>query len=368
MVGDFNEIADPMEKKGGTKVNVNACRKFVDWIQRCNLIDLGYIGTKFTWKGPQWEKLDRVFKRLDRALSNVEWRTRYLNAKVEVLVRSNSNHHSLLINLEPELINNRQRPFCFEAMWNLHPKFKDCVKENWNGNTDLHSSLFSLTNMLMRWNKDIFGNIHKRKRELLRRIGGIQRSPSYGRNRFLEDLEKQLNKELEEIMEREEVLWLQKSRKNWIVEGDRNTKYYHTRTIIRRRKNRVLKLRREDGTWEEDQEELENLAVNFFKRLYDEEERNPDSNYRRSLYHEMEISQQTRMYERPSKEEIKKAFFSIRSLKVPGYDGFLALFYKENWDIIQKNCIRFVHQIWENPSLIKHYNQTNNSHSKGSSS
>ncbi|XP_072076518.1 uncharacterized protein [Arachis hypogaea] len=161
MVGDFNEIADPMEKKGGAKVDVNACRKFADWIQRCNLIDLGYIGTKFTWKGPQWEGLDRVFKRLDRALSNVEWRTRYPNAKVEVLVRSNSDHHPLLINLEPELINNRQMPFRFEAMWNLHPEFKGCVKENWNGNTDFHSSLFSLTNVLMRWNKDIFDNIHK---------------------------------------------------------------------------------------------------------------------------------------------------------------------------------------------------------------
>ncbi|XLR33415.1 hypothetical protein HN51_042693 [Arachis hypogaea] len=108
LVGNFNEIASPDEKKGGARVDINACRKFDGWIRSCGLIDLGYVGSKFTWKGPQWEGLERVFKRLDRALSNVAWRVKFLDAKVDILARSNSDYHPLLITPEPPQIQLRE--------------------------------------------------------------------------------------------------------------------------------------------------------------------------------------------------------------------------------------------------------------------
>ena len=35
----------------------------------------------------------------------------------------------------------------------------------------------------------------------------------------------------------------------WIVLGDRNTKYYHTSTIVRRKRNKIEMLKDEDGRW-----------------------------------------------------------------------------------------------------------------------
>ncbi|MCI20117.1 hypothetical protein A2U01_0041278 [Trifolium medium] len=37
------------------------------------LIDIGAMGTKFTWRGPLLNGHSRIFERLDRALSNDEW-------------------------------------------------------------------------------------------------------------------------------------------------------------------------------------------------------------------------------------------------------------------------------------------------------
>lgn len=77
MMGDFNEIANPNEKKGGVQPDLRKCLNFSNWMNDCRLMELTTIGTKFTWRGPKWNGRDRVFKKLDRVLCNVEWRLKY---------------------------------------------------------------------------------------------------------------------------------------------------------------------------------------------------------------------------------------------------------------------------------------------------
>ncbi|CAL8174343.1 unnamed protein product [Prunus armeniaca] len=47
VTGDFNEIVDDSEKKGGRAVHCNS--GFADWIGRHHLVDLGFFGAQFTW-------------------------------------------------------------------------------------------------------------------------------------------------------------------------------------------------------------------------------------------------------------------------------------------------------------------------------
>lgn len=53
------------------------------------------------------------------------------------------------------------------------------------------------------------------------------------------------------ILREEGTLWYKISRVNWIAQGDRNTKFFHLSTIIRRKLN-AIKLKVE-GDWVEDQ-------------------------------------------------------------------------------------------------------------------
>lgn len=66
-------------------------------------------------------------------------------------------------------------------------------------------------------------------------------------NSFLENLETRLQNKLEIILDRDESLWLQKSCKEWIRDGDGNMKYYHAKTITRRRKNKIMALHSSEG-------------------------------------------------------------------------------------------------------------------------
>lgn len=66
----------------------------------------------------------------------------------------------------------------------------------------------------------------------------------------------------------EEMLWLQKSRNDWLKAGDDNAKFFHTLTLVRKRRNRIEALKNEDGVWVDRKEQLKSMAVNFYSSLF----------------------------------------------------------------------------------------------------
>ncbi|CAJ2652742.1 unnamed protein product [Trifolium pratense] len=226
MMGDFNEIAHPEEKKGGAPTNARKCHIFNNWINDCNLLEVTTSGTRFTWRGPKWNGRDRVFKKLDRILCNVDWRLKYPEGFAKVLPRVQSDHHPIIVLLQGENNTNKNRPFRFEAAWTSHADFNNFLHSKWEKDKDIVQSLHELMTHLKKWNKETFGNIFKRKGELLSRLNGIQKSSNYGYSIFLENLEKELQDQLVVTLYQEEYLWFQKSRSIWVSDGDRNTKNF----------------------------------------------------------------------------------------------------------------------------------------------
>lgn len=77
VAGDLNDTVSQDESNSNTADNHGSQRRrFGERINRCKLGDLGYSGSKFTWSNGR-EGLANIKKRLDRALSNSEWRTQF---------------------------------------------------------------------------------------------------------------------------------------------------------------------------------------------------------------------------------------------------------------------------------------------------
>ncbi|KAI9126193.1 hypothetical protein K1719_002614 [Acacia pycnantha] len=162
LAGDFNDIKTPLEQIGGGRVSELRCRRFNEWIEDCKLIDIEAKGPLFTWKGPKWEGLERVYKRLDRCLCSTSWQDRFEEAEVRVLPRLCSDHHPILVSSCLEQKEWRPRLFRYEAMWKLHDYFDDVLLNSWQGNGETPAKLENLQQDLLKWNHDVFGQIANR--------------------------------------------------------------------------------------------------------------------------------------------------------------------------------------------------------------
>ena len=70
--------------------------------------------------------------------------------------------------------------------------------------------------------------------------------------------------EINILIEKEEIYWKQRSRISWSREGDRNTKFFHSKTSTRRNKNLIVSLKEMDGTVIVQQSNIERVIIQHF--------------------------------------------------------------------------------------------------------
>ncbi|CAI9117238.1 OLC1v1018587C1 [Oldenlandia corymbosa var. corymbosa] len=89
IVFDFNAFTKEANKVDGRMSK--GCGKFCERIERMEMINLGFEGSRFTWKGGLFHE------RIDRALVNDKWRDFFVDTTVKHLPRAASDHSPLLI-------------------------------------------------------------------------------------------------------------------------------------------------------------------------------------------------------------------------------------------------------------------------------
>ena len=111
---DFNEITKQSEKLGGRTRPHAQMQAFRDILDECGFLDLGFVGSEFTWH--KHFAGYTVWERLDRAVATSDWLALFSDTKIYHLEADASDHRPLLV--VPDGMDCSQwRPFRFEQMW-----------------------------------------------------------------------------------------------------------------------------------------------------------------------------------------------------------------------------------------------------------
>jgi hypothetical protein len=139
-----------------------------------------------------------------------------------------------------------------------------------------------------------------------------------------------------ELFAVEETMVRQRSRIEWLKEGDRNTSFFHARASACRRTNTIKALFCEDGTKCDRIHEIKGMAEDFYENLFTSEPCDAIDVVLESVCGKVTAEMKDELCKPYTNEEIKEALLQMGPTKAPCPDGFPALFYQTHCELFQK--------------------------------
>ena len=336
-IGDFNEITSATEKAGSNVRPARQMTRFHDVIHFCGFHDLGFHGVPYTWfKNQPSEGHLRI--RLDRALANHAWKSKFVGVEVHYVPMSTSDHSLLALRLpkEEEDRNRRgQRMFRFEAMCD------EVVQEAWYkglckpGGYPFTNCINICRSRLQVWNKMEFGHVGRKIAGLEKQLKRLELLPG---TKEINDEIMEVRKALNVWLDAESTMWQQRSRNLWLTSGDRNTSFFHAKASNIFQRNIIHGLCDETGTWKEDDRSIEQTTLNYFSMIFRSNGPTNHSKVVEAIQSRISTIMNESLLHAFTAEEMSKALKQMHPKKAPGPDGMPPLFYQHFWPLVSNLC------------------------------
>jgi hypothetical protein len=300
-----------------------AMEDFSEFIRGQSLVDIPLQGGQFTWSNNQaWSKIDRF-------LLSPDWEEHYPDVSQSRLPRLLLDHFPLMLDCGSH--REGEKYFKFENMWLKSVGFVEQVQRWWESydfrglpSFVLASKLKALKVDLKIWNAEVFGDVGKKKTELLEGIKELECfEEAWGLVEEERIQKSDMIRELEKTLLFKEVNWRQKFRALWLKEGDNNTKFFHRVANSHQRYNHVGVLRI-NGALSCDPGEIKDHIVNYYDSLYAEQ-----SSWRPrvdGIYFSSIDADECLWLERGFEEQ---EVWEMNGDKAPGPNGFSMAFFSE---------------------------------------
>ena len=295
--------------------------------------------------------------RIDRLLIDKELLLAFPHSKAYCRNRVFSDHFPIIF--KSFVVKWNPAPFRTLDCWLGEPSFEKVFRKEWmqlNGQP-LVSKLKMIKTPIKAWNKGVFGNIDSK---LCLYKEAIRKLDEEAQKRNLDECEwarlDALRSQLWHWMIRKERYWRQLSRCKVMMEGDRNTKYFHLKATMRRKRNMIDKLLI-NGEEVTDMKVVKSHIIRHFKMSYKKQK---SVSFDLSTLGLPQLSQEdAEMLESPvTRQEIKEALLSCDPSKAPGYDGFNLKCIRKMWSTIGEDFYSCILDFFENGRLHCSFNTT----------
>jgi hypothetical protein len=270
--GDFNLLRFRYEKSKG-RFEDHWPFLFNAVIDSLDLREVSMIGRQFTLAN---SLPDPTFEKLDRVLMDANWESKFPMVSVRALERIQgfSDHAPILLTTGIAKPSSNHR-FKFELGWLQRDGFHDMVKKVWDRPITVGSPIQRwnhkirlLHSHLCGWAQHVSGALKKEKLRLSSIIDDLEALAEVGPLSTHEiELKNQSNAKIASLLREEELKWYQRSKSRFILEGDSNTRYFHSVANGRHRKKRIHSLVQDEGMIE-GIDNLKNYITTYYKNLF----------------------------------------------------------------------------------------------------
>lgn len=123
-------------------------------------------------------------------------------------------------------------------------------------------------------------------------------------------------------------------------EGDRNTKFFHSKAYTRKRTNKIMGLENDQGIWNEEIEDVERLFCEYFTNIFTTTNPSPTqlnaalTNLSRRVTKEM-----NNFFDQKFTKEISTALTQMCPTKAASLDRLPIAFFQNHWNLVKEKMI-----------------------------
>ncbi|XP_074301224.1 uncharacterized protein LOC141632585 [Silene latifolia] len=330
-IGDFNEILFSTEMKGDSRpqCQMNNFRAAVD---DCGLRDSPWEGYNFSWDNGRVGEANRQ-SILDRALCLSSWMDLFPYARLFYFNRVWSDHApiKLVLNSREEGVV-RKRCFRFKHIWVVEEGCDEAVERGVErGKGSLVHVLDECARELRKWKGTNINKISRSITQKQKHLGKLDEMV-----RTVENVQKRrkLVADLANLRRQEEQYWRQRLRALWLKDGDKNTKFFHTRAEERKRTNFIDKLVDDEGITRCGDEAVGSVANSYFQQLFFTANPAVPDDILEGIEQRFTDDMNAILRHDYSEDEVLDALNQMHPLKALGPDGMNGLFYQTYWSTI----------------------------------
>lgn len=252
------------------------------------------------------------------------------------------------------------------------PEFLPLVSEFWLST----EPLFNFTSALFRLGKKLKALKPLLQNLSMEKLGDLIKRTKEAYNTLCELQTKTLNEPSQANMMREsaaisrwtflskveEKVLSQRAKIYWLEIGDGNNKTYHRAVRVREVRNSIREIKREDGSFADNHEDIKKEAVDYFNKFLNDTPQDytgiSTAEQKDPLNYECSEEDKNMLLGVVSAEAIKKVLFGMAAEKSPGPDGFYSEFFRATWAITRGDFVHAVQLFFDKGFLPKGINST----------
>lgn len=222
--------------------------------------DMKFSGQLYTWGDRKGE--GALFCKLDRAMVNDLWLTKFSNSECIFQVPDSSDHSPGVVRLGNEG-QHMAYPFKYCIVWSTDDRFQEIVREAWDvevRGTPMYCFVTKLKGV-KKGLKGLHMNEYSRMEERIQvqklKLEEVQEALLRGGgSRELWDREQKLRADYTKLVQTELSLLKQKAKREWVKGVDISSAYFYATIKEQQSRNRITSICREDDTRVFDEEEI----------------------------------------------------------------------------------------------------------------